>query len=57
MASNQCPFCTLPQARIVDQNDLAVAIRDGFPVSPGHTLLIPKRHVGSFFELGEDEVS
>jgi diadenosine tetraphosphate (Ap4A) HIT family hydrolase len=56
MASNPCPFCTLPAERIVDQNDLAMAIRDGFPVSPGHTLLIPKRHVGSFFELGEDEV-
>lgn len=57
MALNPCPFCTLPAERIVDQNDLAVAIRDGFPVSLGHTLLIPKRHVGSFFELGEDEVS
>ncbi|MCD8516691.1 MAG: HIT family protein [Burkholderiaceae bacterium] len=56
MASIPCPFCTLPQDRIVDQNDLAMAIRDGFPVSPGHTLVIPKRHVGSFFELGEEEV-
>lgn len=56
MASIPCPFCTLPQDRIVDQNDLAMVIRDGFPVSPGHTLVIPKRHVGSFFELGEEEV-
>lgn len=30
-------------------------IRDGFPISPGHTLLIPKRHVRSFFELTEIE--
>jgi diadenosine tetraphosphate (Ap4A) HIT family hydrolase len=57
MASNPCPFCTLPVERIVDQNDLALVIRDGFPVSPGHTLLMPKRHVGSFFELDDDEVS
>jgi len=56
MASNPCPFCTLPVERIVDQNDLALVIRDGFPVSPGHTLLMPKRHVGSFFELDDDEV-
>ncbi|MCD8503487.1 MAG: HIT family protein [Burkholderiaceae bacterium] len=56
MTEKPCPFCTLPQDRIVDQNDLAMAIRDGFPVSPGHTLVIPKRHVGSFFELGEEEV-
>lgn len=29
--------------------------RDGFPISPGHTLIIPKRHIGSFFELETDE--
>ena len=29
----------------------AAAIRDGYPVSPGHTLLIPKKHIGSFFDL------
>ncbi|HEY7804019.1 MAG TPA: HIT family protein [Orrella sp.] len=56
MDSKPCPFCTLPSERIVDQNDLAMVIRDGFPVSPGHTLVIPKRHVGSFFELDQDEV-
>jgi diadenosine tetraphosphate (Ap4A) HIT family hydrolase len=30
-------------------------MRDAFPISPGHTLIIPKRHVGSFFELESDE--
>jgi diadenosine tetraphosphate (Ap4A) HIT family hydrolase len=30
-------------------------IRDGFPISPGHTLIIPRRHIGSFFELEESE--
>lgn len=34
---------------------LAVVIRDGFPVSPGHTLILPKRHVGSFFDITEEE--
>jgi diadenosine tetraphosphate (Ap4A) HIT family hydrolase len=57
MESKPCPFCTLPDERIVDQNDLALVIRDGFPVSPGHTLVIPKRHVGSFFELNEEEIA
>ncbi len=46
-----CPFCTLPTSRIILENDLAVVIRDAFPVSPGHTLVIPRRHVGSFFAL------
>lgn len=31
-------------------------IRDGFPVSEGHTLVIPKRHVASLFELSHEEV-
>lgn len=55
MSENLCPFCTLPLARIVGQNQFAVWIRDGFPVSPGHSLVIPKRHVGSFFEISAEE--
>ena len=50
-----CVFCSLPSERIIDQNDLALVIRDGFPVSPGHTLVIPRRHVASFFEITPDE--
>ena len=50
-----CPFCSLPPDRAVLANDRAVAIRDGFPVSPGHTLIIPRRHVGSFFEVTDEE--
>jgi diadenosine tetraphosphate (Ap4A) HIT family hydrolase len=50
-----CPFCTLPAHRIVAQNEFAVVIRDAFPVSPGHTLVIPKRHFGSFFEATNEE--
>ncbi len=32
-----------------------MVIRDGFPISPGHTLIIPRRHIGSFFELSPGE--
>jgi diadenosine tetraphosphate (Ap4A) HIT family hydrolase len=49
-----CPFCTLLSSGIV-ANDYAKAIPDGFPVSPGHTLIIPKRHIGSLFEATEEE--
>jgi len=56
MASSTCPFCSLPPSRIVDQNEFTMVIRDGFAVSPGHTLIIPKRHVGSFFDLAASEV-
>ena len=50
-----CPFCSLPLARIVDSDTMAVAVHDAFPVAPGHALVIPLRHVGSFFELQESE--
>ncbi len=50
-----CPFCTLPPERIIDSNDLALVIRDGYPISPGHTLVIPKRHIGSWFEITQTE--
>ena len=50
-----CPFCSLPSERIIDSNELALVIRDGFPVSKGHTLIIPKRHLGSWFDTSADE--
>jgi diadenosine tetraphosphate (Ap4A) HIT family hydrolase len=53
--TKECPFCTLPDERIIDSNEMGFVIRDGFPISPGHTLIIPKRHVGSFFEISQEE--
>lgn len=50
-----CLFCTLPRERIVQKNEHALWIYDGFPVSPGHSLIIPKRHVASFFEVSTEE--
>ena len=52
-----CAFCTLPPDRVIDENATAIAIRDGYPVSPGHTLLIPRRHTSSFFDLSDSERS
>ncbi|WP_266029775.1 HIT family protein [Brucella intermedia] len=42
-------------ARWVEENEFAFAIRDGFPVSEGHTLVVPKRAVTTTTELSEDE--
>jgi diadenosine tetraphosphate (Ap4A) HIT family hydrolase len=52
-----CAFCTLPAARIVKENDLALLIQDAYPVSAGHSLVIPRRHIGSWFEANGDERS
>jgi len=50
-----CPFCEIELTRLVASNELAVAIRDRFPVNPGHTLVIPRRHVASWFEATPQE--
>lgn len=57
MSDDRCPFCQLTSERIRGSNEHAVWIRDGYPVSPGHSLIIPVRHVGSFFELSPIERS
>ncbi len=51
MPEISCPFCSLPTDRIISESDYTLTIRDEFPVSEGHTLIIPKRHVQSFFDL------
>lgn len=59
MSAETCLFCdvqTIDRGRIVSENSLAIAIRDAFPVSPGHTLLIPKRHTRDYFGVTPDEV-
>lgn len=50
-----CPFCDLPSERVLRASELCLAFGDAYPVSPGHTLIIPKRHVASFFDLTGDE--
>ena len=50
-----CPFCNIEQDRILWENDQTFVIYDGYPVSTGHALVIPKRHIGSFFETGTEE--
>ena len=54
--SDPCPFCN-PASRVVDSNARAFAIRDAFPVTPGHTLIISKRHCPDFFQLTPAETA
>jgi diadenosine tetraphosphate (Ap4A) HIT family hydrolase len=46
----------LDRSAWINENDSAAALRDEFPVSPGHTLIVPKRSVSSVFELSEMEL-
>jgi diadenosine tetraphosphate (Ap4A) HIT family hydrolase len=47
----------MENSKIILANDLAIAIYDGFPVTPGHTLIVPKRHIALFFETTREEQS
>ena len=50
-----CPFCTVPGEKVVAENSLAFLISDGFPVTKGHLLAIPRRHVADYFDLHPPE--
>lgn len=50
-----CPFCNIDPSRIMDANSHIPAVRDAFPVSPGHTLVIARRHIASLFEAIREE--
>jgi len=55
MSQTRCPFCNLEQSRIRLENEFGVSLPDAFPVAVGHTLVIPKRHVASLFDLPAEE--
>jgi diadenosine tetraphosphate (Ap4A) HIT family hydrolase len=52
----ECLFCNIDDDRMIVQNEFAFAIRDGFPVTPSHTLIIPKRHAETYFDLTAEEL-
>ena len=52
--NDPCLFCA-PRG-VTRRNELAYCARDSYPVSPGHSLIIPFRHCASFFDLTPEEV-
>jgi diadenosine tetraphosphate (Ap4A) HIT family hydrolase len=56
-ATPDCPFCNLPKERIWLQTETAIGVLDAFPVTEGHTLVIPRRHIVELFDLSEAELS
>ena len=57
-----CPFCVLPERDddrsnlVVAESDASVVILNNYPYNPGHAMVIPRRHVGSYAELTEAEL-
>lgn len=54
-ADAACPFCCLASEDIVCSNGPALAFRDGYPVTAGHTLIVPARHVATWFDTSPEE--
>ena len=55
--ARECPFCSPDPARVFLDGALVLGLWDGFPVSPGHALLVPRRHVATWFDANEAERS
>ena len=54
--NNPCLFCNIKESGLTKENDLAYASYDSYPVSEGHCLIIPKRHVKDYFDLSNNEI-
>ena len=54
--NNPCLFCNIKESGLTEENSLAYASYDTYPVSELHCLIIPKRHVKDYFELTNNEV-
>ncbi len=50
-----CVFCPTPENHIILTHPLAIVARDTYPLTRGHALVIPRRHVASFFDTTLDE--
>jgi diadenosine tetraphosphate (Ap4A) HIT family hydrolase len=55
MTDPACPFCNPAPDRVFHTSELVLALWDAFPVSPGHALIVPKRHVASWFDATPGE--
>jgi len=51
----ECIFCSIDREQVIAENDLALAFYDKFPVNHGHVLIIPKRHVETYFDASREE--
>jgi len=50
-----CPFCAPETERVFYESELVVGLWDRYPVSPGHALLVPRRHIAGWFDASSDD--
>ncbi len=54
--NNPCIFCKIIKEELQFENKLAYSSIDSYPVSESHSLIVPKRHVETYFELTTEEI-
>jgi len=54
---SDCPFCHPDPRRLVAESPLALTLRDAFPLTPGHTLIVPRRHFANLFDATGEEIA
>ena len=54
--NNPCLFCNVKESGLADENKLAYASYDSYPVTDLHCLIIPKRHIKDYFKLTDEEI-
>ena len=54
--TEQCLFCNKAKQKIIYTSNFFFVVRDSYPVTKLHTLIIPHRHVSNFFDLYSDEL-
>ena len=51
---DRCPYCSIRVARVTLDTEHALVFRDGYPIAEGHTLVVPRLHVPSIFDLAPE---
>ena len=54
--NNPCLFCNIKESSLAEENNLAYASYDTYPVTDYHCLIIPKRHIKDYFDLTQEEI-
>ncbi len=57
VSDKPCPFCHPNPKDVFHTGTHLIGLWDSYPVAPGHALLVPKRHVATWFDATEEERS
>ena len=55
MTENNCPYCHFDEYDIIDKNEFGAILPEHHPLSKGHSVIIPVRHISSFFDISDKE--